>query len=136
MCKTEPEAAKSKPLSEEELVAKRREIEERVAAARQLQTEAKQDKAADVTGAEAASTSEAGPSTSSAAATGPPAIPSADDEDCALPGGYETGETVFHIGEASQLVETAPADVAALGGAWPRGSPVAWAALPREHGAN
>ena len=100
MCKTEPEAAKSKPLSEEELVAKRREIEERVAAARRLQAEAKRDAAA--AGA-SASTSEAGPSTNGAAPTGPAAVPTADDDDdCALPGGYEAGEVVFHIGEVTQ----------------------------------
>ena len=93
-----PEAAKGRPLSEEELVAKRREIEERVAAARRLQTEAKPDK--DTTASTAAA-SEAGPSTDTAAATRPAATPAADDdEDSALPGGYETGETVFHIGEA------------------------------------
>ena len=103
MCKTEPEAAKSKPLSEEELVAKRREIEERVAAARRLQANAKRDAGAGA----AASTSEAGPSTNGAAPTGPPAVPTAgDEEDCALPGGYEAGEVVFHIGEASQPAES------------------------------
>ena len=98
MCKTEPEAAKSKPLSEEELLAKRRAIEERVAAARKLQAEATLQPA----GA-AASTSEAGPSTNGAAprAAGAPAARTADGaQGCALPGGYEAGETVYHIGEA------------------------------------
>ena len=98
MCKTEPEAAKSKPLSEEELLAKRRAIEERVAAARKLQAEAKLQPA----GA-AASTSEAGPSTNGAAprAAGASAARTADGaQGCALPGGYEAGETVYHIGEA------------------------------------
>ena len=103
MCKTETEAAKSKPLTEEEMVAKRRQIEERVArrpAARRLQAEAKRE--ATAAGA-AASTSVAKPSTSGAAPTGPPAVPTADDdEECALPGRYEAGQVVFHIGEAPQ----------------------------------
>jgi sRNA-binding protein len=104
MCKTEAAAAaKSKPLSEEEMVATRRQIEERVArrpAPRRLQAEAKRE--ATAAGA-AASTSVAKPSTSGAAPTGPPAVPTADDdEECALPGRYEAGQVVFHIGEAPQ----------------------------------
>ena len=104
MCKTQTEAAaKSKPLSEEEMGATRRQIEERVArrpAARRLQAEAKRE--ATAAGA-AASTSVAKPSTSGAAPTGPPAVPTADDdEECALPGRYEAGQVVFHIGEAPQ----------------------------------
>jgi len=91
MCKTETAAAaKSKPL---------RPSGKRPAAWR-LQAEAKRE--ATAAGA-AASTSDAKPSTSGAAPTGPPAVPTADDdEDCALPGRYEAGQVVFHIGEAPQ----------------------------------